>query len=50
MYAKNITAFLVYMVKEGKLSSIWKMNHPNTLVTQEGEVINPRWEFFSLPP
>jgi NAD(P) transhydrogenase subunit alpha len=52
MYAKNITAFLVYMVKEGKL----QLNSEDeiiqsTLVTQGGEVINPRVrEFFSLPP
>lgn len=52
MYAKNITAFLLYMVKEGKL----QLNSEDeiiqsTLVTQGGEVINPRVrEFFSLPP
>jgi len=52
MYAKNITAFLTYMVKDGKL----QLNPEDeiiqsTLVTQGGEVVNPRVrEFFSLPP
>jgi H+-translocating NAD(P) transhydrogenase subunit alpha len=52
MYAKNITAFLVYMVKEGKLQlKLEDEIIQSTLVTQGGEVINPRVrEFFSLPP
>jgi NAD(P) transhydrogenase subunit alpha len=52
MYAKNITAFLVYMVKEGKLQlNLEDEIIQSTLVTQGGEVINPRVrEFFSLPP
>ena len=51
MYAKNITAFLTYMVKDGKL----QLNAADeivqsTLVTHGGEVINARVrEFFSLP-
>jgi NAD(P) transhydrogenase subunit alpha len=51
MYAKNITAFLVYMVKEGKLQlNLEDEIIQSTLVTQGGEVINPRVrEFFSLP-
>jgi NAD(P) transhydrogenase subunit alpha len=52
MYAKNITAFLAYMVKEGKLQlNLEDEIIQSTLVTQGGEVINPRVrEFFSLPP
>src|ERR1700726_371744 len=52
MYAKNITAFLVYMVKEGKLQlNLDDEIIQSTLVTQGGEVINPRVrKFFSLPP
>jgi len=52
MYAKNITAFLVYMLKEGKFQlNLEDEIIQSTLVTQGGEVINPRVrEFFSLPP
>jgi NAD(P) transhydrogenase subunit alpha len=52
MYARNIAAFLQLIVKDGKLQlnpedDILK----STLVTQGGEVVNPRIrEFFSLPP
>ena len=51
MYAKNLTNFLLHLVKEGKL----QMNMEDeitrsTLVTQGGEIANPRIrEFFSLP-
>jgi NAD(P) transhydrogenase subunit alpha len=52
MYAKNITAFLAYMVKEGKLQlNLADEIIQSTLVTQGGEVVNARVrEFFSLPP
>jgi NAD(P) transhydrogenase subunit alpha len=52
MYAKNITAFLAYMVKEGKLQlNLEDEIIQSTLVTLGGEVINGRVrEFFSLPP
>src|SRR5258707_6996980 len=52
MYAKNITAFLTYMVKDGKLQfNLEDEIIQSTLVTQGGEVVNPRVrEFFSLPP
>src|ERR1700720_260977 len=52
MYAKNITAFLSYMVKDGKLQlNLEDEIIQSTLVTQGGEVVNPRVrEFFSLPP
>jgi H+-translocating NAD(P) transhydrogenase subunit alpha len=52
MYARNITAFLLYMVKDGKL----QLNAADeiiqtTLVTHDGEIVNGRVrEFFSLPP
>jgi len=51
MYAKNITAFLAYMVKEGKLQlNLADEIIQSTLVTQGGEVVNARVrEFFSLP-
>ena len=52
MYAKNITAFLTYMVKEGKLQlNLEDEIIQSTLVTLGGEVVNGRVrEFFSLPP
>ena len=52
MYAKNITAFLAYMVKEGKLQlNLEDEIIQSTLVTLGGEVVNARVrEFFSLPP
>ncbi len=51
MYARNVTAFLQYVVKEGKL----QLNTQDeiirdTLVTHEGEIVNRRVrDFFSLP-
>jgi H+-translocating NAD(P) transhydrogenase subunit alpha len=51
MYARNITAFLLHLFRDGKF-------HPDpadeifreTLVTQDGEVVNARVrEFFALP-
>lgn len=52
MYAKNISAFLTLMVKEGKLQlNLDDDIIKSTLVTQGGEVVNPRIrEFFSLAP
>ena len=52
MYAKNITAFLLYMVKDGKIQlNLADEIIQSTLVTQGGEVVNSRVrEFFSLPP
>jgi NAD(P) transhydrogenase subunit alpha len=51
MYARNLTNFLLNMVKEGKLTL--DMNDEivrSTLVTQGGEMVNPRIrEFFNLP-
>lgn len=51
MYARNLTTFLTYMVKDGKL----QMNLQDeivgeTMVTNSGEIVNPRVrEFFKLP-
>ena len=52
MYARNIAAFLQLMVKDGKLQINFEDDIiKSTLVTQAGEVVNPRIrEFFSLPP
>jgi NAD(P) transhydrogenase subunit alpha len=52
MYARNITAFLLHMIKEGKLQlNLEDEIIQSTLVTQAGEVVNSRVrEFFSLPP
>jgi H+-translocating NAD(P) transhydrogenase subunit alpha len=51
MYARNVTAFLLHLVKDGK-----PRDDPNdeiireTLLTRGGEVVNPRIrEIFSLP-
>ncbi len=52
MYARNISAFLLYLVKDGKL----QLNMDDeivreTMLTRDGEVVNARVrEFFSLPP
>jgi NAD(P) transhydrogenase subunit alpha len=51
MYARNVSAFLLYLVKDGKirLDSNDEIIH-STLLTQGGEVVNARVrEFFSLP-
>jgi NAD(P) transhydrogenase subunit alpha len=51
MYARNVSSFLLHLVKDGKLQL-----DPNdeivrdTLLTRGGEVVNARVrEFFSLP-
>jgi len=51
MYAKNVTAFLLYLVKDGKLQlNLEDEIVRETLFTREGEIVNPRVrEFFSLP-
>jgi NAD(P) transhydrogenase subunit alpha len=52
MYARNIVAFLNLLVKDGKLNlNVEDDIIKSTLLTQGGEVVNPRVrEFFSLPP
>ncbi|HLZ92062.1 MAG TPA: Re/Si-specific NAD(P)(+) transhydrogenase subunit alpha, partial [Candidatus Acidoferrum sp.] len=51
MYARNLTAFLLLMVKDGKLQIDAKDEIiRETLLTQGGEVVNARLrEFFQLP-
>ncbi|HZL65794.1 MAG TPA: Re/Si-specific NAD(P)(+) transhydrogenase subunit alpha [Candidatus Limnocylindrales bacterium] len=51
MYSKNITNFLLHLVKDGKfVLDLEDEITRNTLVTQGGEVVNPRVrEFYSLP-
>jgi NAD(P) transhydrogenase subunit alpha len=52
MYARNVTAFLLNLVKDGKLQL--KLEDEiirETLLTMNGEVVNARVrEFFQLPP
>jgi NAD(P) transhydrogenase subunit alpha len=51
LYARNITAFLLHLVKDGKLNI--KMDDEiarETLLTRGGELVNARVrEFYSLP-
>jgi NAD(P) transhydrogenase subunit alpha len=51
MYARNVTAFLLHLVKDGKLQhNLEDEITRETLVTEGGEVVNPRVrEFFGLP-
>jgi H+-translocating NAD(P) transhydrogenase subunit alpha len=51
MYARNVTAFLLHLVKDGKLQlNIDDEIVRETMLTRDGEVVNARVrEFFSLP-
>jgi NAD(P) transhydrogenase subunit alpha len=51
MYARNVNAFLLHLVKDGKLQlNLDDEIVRETLLTWDGEVVNPRIrEFFSLP-
>jgi NAD(P) transhydrogenase subunit alpha len=51
MYARNVSAFLLHLVKDGKLQlNLDDEIVRETLLTRDGEVVNPRIrEFFSLP-
>ena len=51
MYARNLTAFLLHLVKDGKLQiNTQDEITRDTLVTRGGEIVNTRLrEFFSLP-
>ena len=51
MYAKNLTNFLLHIVKDSKLQlNLEDEITRSTLVTQGGEIVNPRVrEFYSLP-
>jgi NAD(P) transhydrogenase subunit alpha len=43
MYARNLTTFLAYMVKEGKLQlNLQDEIMRETLVTRGGEIVNTR--------
>lgn len=51
MYARNLTAFLIHLLKDGRvrLNQDDEIIH-DTLVTQDGEIVNERVrEFFALP-
>jgi proton-translocating NAD(P)+ transhydrogenase subunit alpha len=51
LYARNVTTFLLHLVKEGRLQvNMEDQIVRDTLLTQGGEVINARLrEFYSLP-
>jgi H+-translocating NAD(P) transhydrogenase subunit alpha len=51
MYARNVNAFLLYMVKEGKLQlNLQDEIIRETMITNGGEVVNARVrEFFKMP-
>ena len=51
MYARNVTAFLLHLVKDGRLQlNLDDEIVRETMLTRAGEVVNPRVrEFFSLP-
>jgi NAD(P) transhydrogenase subunit alpha len=52
MYARNVSSFLLHLVKDGKLQlNLDDEIVRETLLTKDGEVFNARVrEFFSLPP
>jgi H+-translocating NAD(P) transhydrogenase subunit alpha len=51
MYARNVTAFLLHLVKEGKLQiNLEDEITRETLLTRDGEIVNQRVrEFFKMP-
>ncbi len=51
MYARNVTAFLLHLVQDGKLRlNLEDEIIRSTLVTKQGEIVNPRVrEFYKLP-
>ena len=51
MYARNVSAFLLHLVKDGKLQlNTYDEIIRETMLTRSGEVVNGRVrEFFSLP-
>jgi NAD(P) transhydrogenase subunit alpha len=51
MYARNVTAFLLHLVKDGKLQiNLEDEIARETLLTRDGEIVNQRVrEFFKLP-
>jgi H+-translocating NAD(P) transhydrogenase subunit alpha len=51
MYARNITAFLMHLIKDQKLNlNLEDEIVRDTLLTRKGEIVNPRVrEFFAMP-
>ena len=51
MYSRNVTTFLLYMVKDGKLQlNLQDEIIRETMITNDGEVVNARVrEFFKMP-
>jgi H+-translocating NAD(P) transhydrogenase subunit alpha len=50
MYARNLTAFVLHLVKDGKLRSNDDEIVRETLLTHQGEIVNARVrQFFALP-
>jgi H+-translocating NAD(P) transhydrogenase subunit alpha len=51
LYGRNLSAFLLHLVQEGKLRlNLGDEIIRSTLVTRQGEIVNPRVrEFYSLP-
>jgi NAD(P) transhydrogenase subunit alpha len=51
MYARNLTTFLLYMVKDGKLQlNLQDEIIRETMITHSGEVVNARVrDFFKMP-
>jgi NAD(P) transhydrogenase subunit alpha len=51
MYARNLTSYLTYMVKDGKLQmNLQDEIARETLIINGGEIVNARVrEFFKLP-
>jgi proton-translocating NAD(P)+ transhydrogenase subunit alpha len=51
MYARNVTAFLLYLIKDGKLQlNLEDEIVRDTLLTHSGEVANARVREFFGPP
>jgi len=52
MYARNLTAFLLHLTRDGRLSlDLQDQIVRETLLTHEGEIVNSRVrEFFAVPP
>jgi len=50
MYARNLTAFVLHLVKDGRLRTNDDEIVRETLLTDQGEIMNRRVrEFFGLP-
>jgi NAD(P) transhydrogenase subunit alpha len=51
MYARNMTAFLLHLVKDGQLQlNLQDEIVRETLIIHEGEIVNPRVREFFSPP